>query len=60
MDAADQNALVSIMNKKFDVVLDFFPPQYIRTVAEAAIQSRLNLVNANYPYELLDLDPAAK
>lgn len=29
-------------------------------MAEAAIKSRLNLVNTNYPYEFLDLDPAAK
>ncbi|NNL76050.1 MAG: saccharopine dehydrogenase [Desulfobacterales bacterium] len=60
MDAEDQNALVSIMNKKFDVVLDFLPPQCIRTVAEAAIKSGLNLVNTNYPYDILDLDHAAK
>ena len=60
MDAEDKNALVSIMNKKFDVVLDFLPPQCIRTVAEAAIKSRLNLVNTNYPYDILDLDHAAK
>ena len=60
MDAEDQNALVSIMNDKFDVVLDFLPPQCIRTVAEAAIKSRLNLVNTNYSYDILDLDHAAK
>ncbi|MGD8262045.1 MAG: saccharopine dehydrogenase C-terminal domain-containing protein [Desulfobacterales bacterium] len=60
MDAQDKNALVSIMNKKFDVVLDFLPPQCVRTVAEAAIKSRLNLVNTNYPYDILDLDHAAK
>jgi saccharopine dehydrogenase-like NADP-dependent oxidoreductase len=60
MDAEDQNDIVSIMNKKFDVVLDFLPPQCIRTVAEAAIKSGLNLVNTNYPYDILDLDHAAK
>ena len=60
MDAEDQNTLVSIMNKKFDVVLDFLPPQCIRTVAEAAIKSGVNLVNTNYAYDILDLDPAAK
>ena len=60
MDAENQNALVSIMNEKFDVVLDFLPPQCIRTVAEATIKSGLNLVNTNYPYDILDLDHAAK
>ena len=29
-------------------------------MAEAAIKSRLKLVNTNYPYDILDLDPAAK
>jgi saccharopine dehydrogenase-like NADP-dependent oxidoreductase len=60
IDAEDQDALVSIMNKEFDVVLDFLPPQCIRTVAEAAIKSRLHLVNTNYPYDILDLDQKAK
>jgi len=48
------------MSKTFDVVLDFLPPQCIRTVAEAAINSGVNLVNTNYAYDILDLDPAAK
>ena len=37
LDAGDPNALASIMDSTFDVVLDFLPPQFIRTVAEAAI-----------------------
>ncbi len=36
IDAADPNALASIMDKNYDVVLDFLPPQCIRTVTEAA------------------------
>ena len=60
LDANDPNALASIMDNKFDVVLDFLPPQYIRTVAEAAIKSGVNLVNTNYAYDILDLDSAAK
>jgi saccharopine dehydrogenase-like NADP-dependent oxidoreductase len=46
--------------KKFDVVLAFLPPECIRTVAEAAIKSRLNLVNTSYPYDILDLYHTAK
>jgi saccharopine dehydrogenase-like NADP-dependent oxidoreductase len=60
IDANDPNALASKMDEKFDVVLDFLPPQCIRTVAEAAIKSGVNLVNTNYAYDILDLDPAAK
>ena len=60
LDADDPNALASIMDNKFDIVLDFLPPQYIRTVAEAAIKSGVNLVNTNYAYDILDLDYAAK
>jgi lysine 6-dehydrogenase len=60
LDASDPNALASGMDEKFDVVLDFLPPQYIRTVAEAAIKSGVHLVNTNYAYDILDLDHAAK
>ncbi|MDX2496598.1 MAG: saccharopine dehydrogenase NADP-binding domain-containing protein, partial [Desulfobacterales bacterium] len=56
----DQNALASKMAEKFDVVLDFLPPHCIRTVAEAAIKSGVNLINTNYAYDILDLDQAAK
>ena len=60
IDASDPIVLTSVMSKTFDVVLDFLPPQCIRTVAEAAINSGVNLVNTNYAYDILDLDPAAK
>jgi saccharopine dehydrogenase-like NADP-dependent oxidoreductase len=60
IDANDPNALASTMDENFDVVIDFLPPQYIRTVAEAAIKSGVNLVNTNYGYDILDLDHAAK
>jgi len=60
IDANDPNALASKMDEKFDVVLDFLPPQCIRTVAEAAIKSGVHLVNTNYAYDILDLDDAAK
>ncbi len=60
LDAGNPNALSSIMDDAFDVVLDFLPPQYIRTAAKAAIASGVSLVNTNYGYDLLDLDSAAK
>jgi len=60
LDANDPNALASMMDDKFDIILDFLPPQYIRTVAEAAIKNGVHLVNTNYAYDILDLDHAAK
>jgi lysine 6-dehydrogenase len=60
LDVNDPNALASIMDQKFDIVLDFLPPQCVRNVAEAAIKSGVNLVNTNYAYDILDLDHAAK
>jgi saccharopine dehydrogenase-like NADP-dependent oxidoreductase len=60
IDANDQSALASKMDEGFDVVLDFLPPQCVRTVAQAAIKSGVNLVNTNYAYDILDLDHAAK
>jgi saccharopine dehydrogenase-like NADP-dependent oxidoreductase len=60
LDAADHDALVAVMNQRYDVVLDFLPPQWIRPVAEAAIDCGVNLINTNYAYEILDLDCAAK
>jgi lysine 6-dehydrogenase len=60
IDANDPDALASKMDEKYDVVLDFLPPQCIRTVAEAAIKRGVNLVNTNYAHDILDLDHAAK
>lgn len=60
IDGNDPHALASIMGENCDVVLDFLPPQCIRRVAEAAIASRVHLVNTNYAHDILDLDRAAK
>jgi len=60
LDANDPDALASIMDNDFDVVLDFLPPQCIRAVAETAITIGVQLVNTNYAYDILDLDKKAK
>lgn len=60
IDATDPNALASVIDRSFDVVFDFLPPQCTRPVAEAAIKSGVHLVNTNYAYDILDLDHAAK
>ena len=59
IDANDRNALASEMRKNVDVVLDFLPPQCIRTAAQAAIESGVHLVNTNYAKDIIDLDQAA-
>jgi len=60
LDANDLNTLASTMDKEFDVVLDFLPPQCVRSVAETAINVGVNLVNTNYAKDFLDLDDAAR
>lgn len=60
LDAGDPNALAAAMGAGIDVVLDFLPPQWVRRVAEVAVHSGVHLVNTNYPYDILDLDRAAK
>jgi saccharopine dehydrogenase-like NADP-dependent oxidoreductase len=60
LDVSDKNALRSVMDGGYDVVLDFLPPKFVRPVTKAAIQQGVHLVNTNYPNEILDLDPAAK
>ena len=55
LDANDLNTLASIMDKEFDVVLDFLPPQCVRSVAETAINVGVNLVNTNYAKDILGI-----
>ena len=60
LDADGSNSLASIMASEFDIVLDFLPPQYVRSVTETAINVGVNLVNTNYAKDILDLDDAAR
>ena len=46
----DQAASVSLMNKGFDVVLDFLPPHFVKPVTEAAVRAGVHLVNTNSGY----------
>jgi lysine 6-dehydrogenase len=52
MDASNQAAMVSLMKQGFDVVLDFLPPNHVKSVTEAAISAGVNLVNTNYAYQI--------
>jgi len=60
LDATDLNAIAAVMEDDYDVVLDFLPPQCVRPVAESAIKSGLPLISTNYPYDIADLDGAAR
>ena len=60
LDAGNLAALASLMDDEFDIVLDFLPPQFVRNVAEAAIQRGVHLINTNYAYDIFDLGQKAK
>jgi lysine 6-dehydrogenase len=59
LDAQDKSAIISLMKQQVDVVIDLLPSQFIRSVAEAAIEARVSVVNTNYGYDILDLHDAA-
>jgi saccharopine dehydrogenase-like NADP-dependent oxidoreductase len=52
LDARDKGAMFSLMKQEIDVVIDVLPVEFVRTVAESAIESGVNLVNTNYGYEI--------
>jgi saccharopine dehydrogenase-like NADP-dependent oxidoreductase len=35
--------MVSLMNQGFDVVLDFLPPHFVKSVTKAAIRARVKI-----------------
>ena len=60
LNAQDKPAMVSLMKQEVDVVIDLLPSQFVRTVAEAAIEAGVSVVNTNYGYDVLDLHEAAR
>ena len=60
LNARDKPAMVSLMKQGVDVVIDLLPSQFVRTVAEAAIEAGVSVVNTNYGYDVLDLHEAAR
>jgi saccharopine dehydrogenase-like NADP-dependent oxidoreductase len=59
LDVKDRQALVRLMKEGFDVAIDLLPPQFVKPVAEAAIEAGVSLVNTNYGYDLLPLNEKA-
>lgn len=50
VNALERVELISLMKQSIDVVIDVLPPQFIKNVFEAAIESGVSLVNTNYAY----------
>jgi lysine 6-dehydrogenase len=60
LNAQDKPAMVSLMKQDVDVVIDLLPSHFVRTVAEAAIETGVSVINTNYGYDILDLHEAAR
>jgi lysine 6-dehydrogenase len=60
INAQNKSEMVSLMKQDVDVVIDLLPSQFVRSVAEAAIEAGVSVVNTNYGYDVLDLHEAAR
>lgn len=60
LNAQDKPAMVSLMKQGVDVVIDLLPSHFVRTVAEAAIEAGVSVINTNYCYDILDMHEAAR
>jgi saccharopine dehydrogenase-like NADP-dependent oxidoreductase len=60
LDARDKPAMISLMRQDVDVVIDLLPSQFVRSVAEAAIEAGVSVVNTNYGHDILDLHETAR
>lgn len=60
LNAQDKPAMVSLMKQGVDVVIDLLPSHFVRTVAEAAIEASVSVINTNYGYDILDMHEAAR
>jgi len=47
LDVMDKNALVSIM-KEVDIVIDMLPIKFLKILADAVLESKVNMVNSIY------------
>ncbi len=60
LNAQDTPALVSLMKQGVDVVIDLLPSHFVRSVAEAAIDAGVSVINTNYGHDLQDLHETAR
>lgn len=60
LDAKDRKALVKLLSSGFDVVIDLLPLYFTETMAKAAVEAGVHLVNTLYTNEAIQkLDHAA-
>ena len=59
-DASDSTALTTLIGGGFDVVIDMLPVPFARPAAEAAIETGVHMVNANYGKSISDLHDRAE
>ncbi len=59
VDAHDKNALIDLFQKA-DVVIDLLPDNFQQHVNEAAIETKISVVNTNYTHAAGKLDTRAK
>lgn len=59
VDASEKGALAYLIKQNIDVVIDVLPPQFTKSVFEAAIEVGVNLVNTNYADEIRNLHDLA-
>ena len=60
IDALDKTALIALLRKDVDVVIDLLPLPLMRQAFEAAIEAGVSIVSTNYSHRLRDLAPAAE
>jgi len=59
LNIEDKNALLTLMKQGFEVVMEFLPPEFMKLVAETAIEAGVSLVNTNYSYAIASLNENA-
>lgn len=52
LDVGDEDALVSLMRDRFDVVIDVLPVAFMGNVAEAALEAKVHVVNTMYGHQM--------
>jgi saccharopine dehydrogenase-like NADP-dependent oxidoreductase len=52
LDVGDEDALVSLMKDRFDVVIDVLPVVFMGSVAEAALKAKVHVVNTMYGHQM--------
>lgn len=52
LDVSNEEALVSVMKDRFDVVIDVLPVAFVGNIAEAALKAKVHVVNTMYGHQM--------